>query len=39
MFLKCRTAGMDMAGLGKALAARRDEPMRDADEEVVDKLY
>ena len=35
MFPKCRAAGMDMSGLGKALAARKDELMREAGEEIV----
>ena len=35
MFPKCRAAGMDMAELGKALAARKDELMREAAEEIV----
>ncbi len=35
MFPKCRAAGMDMAELGKALAARKDELMREAGEEIV----
>jgi hypothetical protein len=35
MFPKCRSAGMDMAELGKTLAARKDELMREAAEEIV----
>ena len=35
MFPKCREAGMDMAELGKALAARKAELMREAAEEIV----
>ena len=35
MFPKCRAAGMDMAALGKALAARKDELIREAAEEIV----
>jgi hemerythrin superfamily protein len=35
MFPKCRAARMDMAALGKALAARKDELMREAAEEIV----
>ena len=35
MFPKCRAAGMDMTGLGKALAARKDELMKEAAEEIV----
>ena len=34
MFPKCRGAGMDLAALGKALAARKDELMREAAEEI-----
>jgi hemerythrin superfamily protein len=35
MFAKGRGAGMDMAELGKALAARKDELVREAGEEIV----
>lgn len=35
MFPKCRAAGMDMAELGRALAARKDELIREAAEEIV----
>jgi hemerythrin superfamily protein len=35
MFPKCRGAGMDLAGLGKALAARKEELMQEASEEIV----
>ena len=34
MFPKCRGAGIDLAALGKALAARTDELMREAAEEI-----
>lgn len=35
MFLKCRAAGMELSELGKALAARKDQLMREAGEEIV----
>ena len=35
MFPKCRAAGMDLDALGKALAARKDELLREAAEEIV----
>jgi len=35
MFPKCRGAGMDLAGLGKALAARKEDLMQEASEEIV----
>jgi hypothetical protein len=35
MFPKCRAAGMDLAALGRALAARKDALMQEASEEIV----
>ena len=35
MFPKCRNAKMDLAALGKALAARKDELLREAAEEIL----
>jgi hemerythrin superfamily protein len=35
MFPKCRSAGMNLAELGKALAARKEELMQEASEEIV----